>query len=195
MGTVRYEIMDGAGGSITSNSIGFSITSGESKNVAFLPEEVPVKPWSAEHPNLYTLKISLLNQEGAVMEESNMKIGFRTVEIKNGLLLLNGKAITLKGVNTQETDPETGHVMSEAMMLKDIRMWKENNINAVRLSHYPRASRFYEVCDEHGIYVVDEANIESHGMYYGKYSLAKQHGPAGGKRQKPPFSHYLGDGQ
>ena len=90
------------------------------------------------------------------------------------MLLVNGKRITLKGVNTQETDPETGHVMSEELLLKDIQLWKENNINAVRLSHYPRGKRFYELCDKYGLYVVDEANIESHGMYYGKYSLAKK---------------------
>ncbi len=88
--------------------------------------------------------------------------------------MVNGQRITLKGVNAHEADPETGHVMSEELMLKDIKLWKENNINAVRLAHYPRARRFYELCDIYGIYVVDEANIESHGMYYGKYSLAKK---------------------
>lgn len=132
-----------------------------------------VQAWSAEHPNLYGLRIYLKNPDGSILEQQSIKVGFRSVEIKNGLLLINGQRITLKGVNTQETDPETGHVMSEELMLKDIRMWKENNINAVRLSHYPRGQRFYELCDEHGIYVVDEANIESHGMYYGQYSLAK----------------------
>ena len=96
-----------------------------------------------------------------------------SVEIKNGLLLVNGKSITLKGVNTQETSPDNGHVMSEELIMKDIRLWKENNINAVRLSHYPRSRRFYELCDIYGLYVVDEANIESHGMYYGEHSLAK----------------------
>ena len=133
-----------------------------------------VSPWSAEHPNLYTLRILIKDAKGTLLEATERKIGFRSVEIKNGLLLVNGQVITLKGVNTQETDPETGHVMSEALILKDIRLWKENNINAVRLSHYPRGRRFYELCDLYGIYVVDEANIESHGMYYGKYSLAKK---------------------
>ena len=73
-------------------------------------------------------------------------------------------------INLDEANPETGHVMNEKLMLKDIKMWKENNINAVRLAHYPRSKRFYELCDLYGIYVVDEANIESHGMYYGQYS-------------------------
>ena len=133
-----------------------------------------VNPWSAEHPNLYTLVLELKDKKGTVLEATSSKIGFRSIEIKNGLLLVNGQRITLKGVNTQETDPETGHVMSEDMIMKDIRLWKENNINAVRLSHYPRGRRFYELCDIYGIYVVDEANIESHGMYYGTHSLAKK---------------------
>jgi len=132
-----------------------------------------VKQWSAEHPNLYTLILETKDSKGKIIEIAQRKIGFRSVEIKNGLLLVNGQRITLKGVNTQETDPETGHVMSEDMIMKDIKLWKENNINAVRLSHYPRGRRFYELCDKYGLYVVDEANIESHGMYYGKYSLAK----------------------
>ncbi len=131
------------------------------------------KLWSAEHPNLYTLILEAKDSKGKTIEVTRTKIGFRSVEIKNGLLLVNGQLITLKGVNTQETDPETGHVMSEEMIMKDIKLWKKNNINAVRLSHYPRGRRFYELCDRYGLYVVDEANIESHGMYYGKYSLAK----------------------
>ena len=142
-------------------------------SISFSASIENVKAWSAEHPNLYELTVTSTNKKGRILEVIPMKIGFRSVEIKNGLLLINGQRITLKGVNTQEADPETGHVMSEELILKDIRMWKENNINAVRLSHYPREDRFYELCDQYGIYVVDEANIESHGMYYGKYSLAK----------------------
>ncbi len=132
-----------------------------------------VKAWSAEHPYLYSMTIHLKDKKGKLIEQVNRKIGFRSVEIKQGLLLVNGQRITLKGVNTHETDPNTGHVVSEDLIMQDIQLWKEHNINAVRLSHYPRGSRFYELCDEYGIYVIDEANIESHGMYYGKYSLAK----------------------
>ena len=152
----------------------FSVVGNTSNNFSFDAQLENVKSWSAEHPNLYTLIVELRSKKGKLLETTSRKIGFRSVEIKKGLLLVNGQRITLKGVNTQEADPETGHVMSEEMILKDIRLWKENNINAVRLSHYPRGSRFYELCDEHGIYVVDEANIESHGMYYGKHSLAKK---------------------
>ncbi|MEE9362917.1 MAG: glycoside hydrolase family 2 TIM barrel-domain containing protein [Cellulophaga sp.] len=143
-------------------------------NINFKATIPNAKQWSAEHPNLYTLTLQLKNKKGTVLEATSRKIGFRSVEIKNGLLLINGQRITLKGVNTQETDPETGHVMSEEMIMKDIVLWKQNNINAVRLSHYPRGRRFYELCDIYGLYVVDEANIESHGMYYGKHSLAKK---------------------
>ena len=146
----------------------------KSESINFNANIPNIKIWSAEHPNLYNLQIETKDANGNTMEVSSTKIGFRSVEIKNGLLLVNGKRITLKGVNTQETDPETGHVMSEELLLKDIQLWKENNINAVRLSHYPRGKRFYELCDKYGLYVVDEANIESHGMYYGKYSLAKK---------------------
>ncbi|MCK5820361.1 MAG: DUF4981 domain-containing protein [Bacteroidales bacterium] len=172
-GSAKYEIVDASEKTIAAQESLFTVKSGQQVNIEFSPNHFPVKPWSAEHPELYTLKLTLFDNDGNTLEQSSMKIGFRSVEIKNGLLLVNGKRITLKGVNTQEADPETGHVMSEELMLTDIRLWKENNINAVRLSHYPRVSRFYELCDEHGIYVVDEANIESHGMYYGKYSLAK----------------------
>ena len=86
-----------------------------------------MKQWSAEQPHLYTLIITLKDKKGKVLEATSQKIGFRSVEIKNGLLLVNGQVITLKGVNTQETDPETGHVMSEEMIMKDIKLWKENN--------------------------------------------------------------------
>ncbi|CDF80337.1 beta-galactosidase (GH2) [Formosa agariphila KMM 3901] len=147
---------------------------GDSNGTTSFNAQLPnIKPWSAEHPNLYTLVLELKDKKGNITETTSREIGFRSVEIKQGLLLVNGQRITLKGVNAQETDPETGHVMSEALILKDIQLWKENNINAVRLSHYPRGRRFYELCDQYGIYVVDEANIESHGMYYGSSSLAK----------------------
>jgi beta-galactosidase len=169
---IMYEVLNGKGDVLIWGEEDFLLGKG-TETISFNSIIPNIKHWSAEHPNLYTLNIRLSDQEGNILESPSLKIGFRTVEIKNGLLLVNGKAITLKGVNTQEADPETGHVMSDELMLKDVRMWKENNINAVRTSHYPRPERFYELCDEHGIYVVDEANIESHGMYYGKYSLAK----------------------
>ncbi|WP_418182711.1 glycoside hydrolase family 2 TIM barrel-domain containing protein [Algibacter sp. PT7-4] len=173
-GLLSYKVLDANLLELKSGSKQFSVQKNKSVTLSFSEEIKNVNPWSAEHPNLYTLVLELKDNKGKTLEATSIKIGFRTVEIKNGLLLVNGKRITLKGVNAQEADPETGHVMSEALMLKDIKMWKENNINAVRLSHYPRGKRFYELCDLYGIYVVDEANIESHGMYYGKHSLAKK---------------------
>jgi len=122
-----------------------------------------VKQWSAEIPNLYKLKISLLdmNEKNQFIEKM---VGFRNVHIKNSQLFINGKAIYIKGVNRQETDPFTGHVISKKSMEKDILMLKENNINAVRSSHYPNHPYWYDLCDIYGLYVVDEANIESHPL-------------------------------
>ncbi|MGY8980580.1 MAG: glycoside hydrolase family 2 TIM barrel-domain containing protein, partial [Flavobacteriales bacterium] len=171
---VIFKLYDSSENLIVSKSSELAVFKNNENQVNFLTTIENAKQWSAEYPNLYTLFIELKDKNGKHIESTAAKIGFRSVEIKNGLLLVNGQRITLKGVNAQEADPETGHVMSEEMMVKDIRLWKENNINAVRLSHYPRGRRFYELCDIHGIYVVNEANIESHGMYYAERSLAKK---------------------
>ncbi|GAA3577621.1 glycoside hydrolase family 2 TIM barrel-domain containing protein [Snuella lapsa] len=172
-GSLSYKVLDANSKEVLSGKQALTIQKDNKQTFSFKGAINAVKQWSAEHPNLYTLVLEIHDKKGNAVEATSIKIGFRSVEIKQGLLLVNGQRITLKGVNTQENDPETGHIMSEEMIMKDIRLWKENNINAVRLSHYPRGRRFYELCDEHGMYVVDEANIESHGMYYGKYSLAK----------------------
>jgi len=171
---IHYQVLDANNNAVSSNSETLTIKNSEKATGNFRATISNIKQWSAEHPNLYTLVLELQDNNGNLLETTSSKIGFRLVEIKNGLLLVNGQRVTLKGVNTQETDPETGHVMSEELIMKDIRLWKENNINAVRLSHYPRGRRFYELCDIYGLYVVDEANIESHGMYYGEHSLAKK---------------------
>ncbi len=122
--------------------------------------------WTAETPNLYPLVLLLKDPEGKVLEVLGTRIGFRKVEIKNGQLLLNGIPIYIKGVNRHEHDPVTGHVVSLKSMLQDIKLMKRFNINAVRTSHYPNDPRWYDLCDRYGIYLVDEANIESHGMGY-----------------------------
>lgn len=171
---VSYQLFDADNYMIAEQQNITAVSPKQRKTTKFSTNVIRVKKWNAEHPNLYTLRISTKDPKGNLLEVIERKIGFRKVEIKNGLLLVNGQRITLKGVNAHEVDPNTGHVMSEELMLKDIRLWKENNINAVRLAHYPRGRRFYELCDQYGIYVVDEANIESHGMYYGKYTLAKK---------------------
>lgn len=122
-----------------------------------------VKPWSAESPNLYTLLVELVGADGNVVQATPQRIGFRTVEMKNGLVTINGKPIVIRGVNRHEHDPETFHVVSEASMRRDIELMKRNNINAVRTSHYPNDPLWYALADEYGLYVMDEANIESHG--------------------------------
>ncbi len=124
-----------------------------------------VKQWSAEKPNLYRL-ILMLMDKADISHIVGCDVGFRKVEIKNGQLLVNGVAILIKGVNRHEHDEYTGHVVSEALMLQDIRMMKQHNINTVRTSHYPNDPRWYELCDRYGLYLIDEANIESHGMGY-----------------------------
>ena len=125
-----------------------------------------VMKWSAETPNLYTLVLALKDNDGKVQEYLSSRVGFRTSEIKYGQLLINGKPILIKGVDRHEHDEYRGHVMTEEIMLKDIELMKLYNVNAVRTSHYPNDPRWYELCDQYGIYVVDEANIESHGMGY-----------------------------
>ncbi|OGU33907.1 MAG: beta-galactosidase, partial [Ignavibacteria bacterium GWB2_35_6b] len=125
----------------------------------------PLK-WTAETPNLYKLIITLQDDKGENTEFVLAKIGFRKVEIKDGRLTINGIPITLKGVNRHEHDPLTGHVVSEESMITDIKLMKQFNINAVRTSHYPNDPLWYKLCNEYGLYLIDEANIESHGMGY-----------------------------
>ena len=124
-----------------------------------------VAPWSAEVPNLYELSVELTDERGAVIENAVTKVGFRTFELKDGVMCLNGKRIVFKGVDRHEFSAEKGRAISEEEMLSDIRMMKRNNINAVRTSHYPNQTRWYELCDEYGIYVIDETNLETHGTW------------------------------
>lgn len=139
----------------------------ESEQMVWFTEEIAdVEKWSAEIPNLYTLVLELKDRKGNSLEFASSKIGFRYSEIRNGQLLINGKAIYLKGVNRHEHDEFEGHVVSKESMLTDIKLMKQNNINAVRTSHYPNDPYWYELCDKYGLYVIDEANIESHGMGY-----------------------------
>ncbi len=124
------------------------------------------RKWSAEKPHLYTFLLILKDEDGAIVEAVPWKTGFREVEIKGGQLLVNGVPILLKGVNRHEHDPDTGHTISEESMLQDIKRMKQFNINAVRTSHYPNDPKWYSLCDLYGLYLIDEANIESHGMGY-----------------------------
>ncbi|KJF45338.1 glycoside hydrolase family 2 TIM barrel-domain containing protein [Draconibacterium sediminis] len=128
---------------------------------ARLPE---VKKWSAEQPNLYDLFLTLKDRNGNVLEVHSSKVGFRSTELKNGQLLLNGQPILIKGVNRHEHDPVEGHYISRELMEQDVKLLKQFNINAVRTCHYPSDPYFYELCDKYGLYVCNEANIESHGL-------------------------------
>jgi beta-galactosidase len=128
--------------------------------------------WSAEFPTLYTLLIKLSDSYGKDSEYISCNIGFRKVEIRNGNLLINGRYVYIKGVNLHEHNPVTGHVIDRETMITDLKLMKRNNINAVRTSHYPQSAEWYKLCDKYGIYLVDEANIESHGMGYGRENMA-----------------------
>jgi beta-galactosidase len=119
--------------------------------------------WTAETPNLYTLVLTLNDGQGGVVEAVSSAVGFRAIEIRNGRFLVNGRPVRLRGVNRHETDPDTGHSLSLERMTQDIALMKQANINAVRTSHYPNDPRWYDLCDRYGMYVVDEANIETHG--------------------------------
>lgn len=131
--------------------------------------------WSAENPYLYTLEIEQLAPNGSVTEVISQAVGFRKIEqdTKNGQILVNGQPVLFKGANRHELDPLTGYVVSRERMLEDVRIMKENNINAVRTCHYPDDPYWYELCDKYGLYVICEANLESHGMGYGDETLAK----------------------
>lgn len=129
--------------------------------------------WSAETPVLYTVTVTLQDSAGDTIEVIPLHTGFREVKVEDGQLLVNGKPVLLKGANRHEMDPDGGYVVSLERMIEDIRILKENNFNAVRTCHYPDDPRWYDLCDRYGIYLVAEANIESHGMGYDEKTLAK----------------------
>lgn len=135
-----------------------------------------VRKWSAETPNLYTLVVSPIQNGGMYLpyEIVQVKVGFRKVEIKNKQFLVNGQPVLLKGADRHEIDPDEGYNVSEQRMIQDIMMMKRMNINAVRTSHYPNDPRWYDLCDKYGLYVVAEANQESHGFQYGDDAAAKK---------------------
>lgn len=141
---------------------------GDSLTLNFSRNIKDVRKWSAEKPNLYSLVLSLKDGKGNISESVSAKIGFRKIEIINSQLLVNGVAILLKGVNMHEHNELTGHVIDEETVMKDIRTMKSNNINAVRTCHYPQQEFWYEMCDKYGLYLYDEADVESHGMGYQK---------------------------
>jgi beta-galactosidase len=161
--SVTYEILDDKDKSVASGTKTVEIpdTIGKLNFKTTIPS---VNTWSAEIPNLYTLVLTMKDASGKTTEVTSVKIGFRTSEIKDGLFLVNGKRVLIKGVDIHEFNPKTGQVISEATTMLDMERMKQLNINAIRLSHYPEPEFFYDLADKYGFYLVDEANIESHGM-------------------------------
>ena len=165
-GNVLLELLDAKNQVVASSEV-----KGSGKVSATLHLENPSK-WSAETPYLYTLRASL--KEGSQTKEVvPVKVGFRKIELKNAQLLVNGQPVLFKGADRHEMDPDGGYVVSRERMLQDIQIMKQFNLNAVRTCHYPDDNYWYELCDKYGIYVVAEANVESHGMGYEEASLAK----------------------
>ena len=171
---VAYELLDNAKKVIATDKQIVTLEAGEEKD-AFFSETIknPLK-WTSESPNLYSL-VMTVKENGVVTEVVPFTVGFRSIEIKpvtdetgrvDNLFLVNGQPIILKGVNVHEHNPKTGHYVTEDIMIRDFELMKLHNINTVRLAHYTQSRRFYELCDIYGLYVYDEANIESHGMYY-----------------------------
>ena len=165
---VAVTLTDAAGKEVAAAE---SRVSGE--KVSLVMDAGKVALWSAETPVLYDVRVDMFSSAGDLVETIPFKTGFREVKIEGKQLLVNGQPILIKGVNRHDIDPDHGYYVSRERLLQDIRIMKENNINAVRTSHYPNDSYFYELCDEHGLYVVAEANVESHGMGNYDESLAK----------------------
>ena len=143
------------------------------QNIHYQIKVSDIHPWNAEHPHLESVDIWLIDN-GRSIDVALLKVGFRNVKIEDGLLKVNGVPVTIRGVNRHEHDPKTGHVVSEDRIVQDLRLMKANNINTVRTSHYPNCPEFYYWCDYLGLYVIDEANAESHAQGYGEKSLAKR---------------------
>lgn len=162
--SITYNLIDCNG-----NIISKETKSGETANkniIHFEDKDLNVKTWSAEEPNLYTLAIVLKDRREKTIEATAVKVGFRTSEIKDKQLLINGKPILIKGVNTHEHNELTGQYVPEQLMRKDFELFRKYNVNTVRTSHYPQSELFYKLADEYGIYVINETNIESHAMGY-----------------------------
>lgn len=173
---VSYELTDAKGATVAAAEQNLWVSPSNMQTASFTKELNQVAKWSSEQPNLYKLLMTV-KEDGKVIEVVPFNVGFRRFEIKeidqiagNGkpytVLMVNGQPIKFKGVNIHEHNPETGHYVTEDIMRRDFELMKQNNLNAVRLCHYPQDRKFYELCDEYGLYVYDEANIESHGMYY-----------------------------
>ncbi len=162
--SLNVSLLDKQGKEVYNSSSLTTVKAGSKESLMFTGTISKVLKWSNETPDLYTLLLTLNSESGKFIEATSCKVGFRTVEIKNAQLLINGKVVLVRGVNLHEHNAYTGHVQNKETMLKDITLMKQHNINAVRMSHYPQSPLWYKLCDEYGLFVVDEANIEAHGM-------------------------------
>ncbi len=171
-GSIAYTLKDDSGKAVLQDAIQIK-SRGLSNFIAFDEKKIPnVKAWDAEHPHLYTLVLELKDDQGKVTELTGCEVGFRTSEIKDGRFCINGVPVLVKGTNRHEHS-QLGRTVSKELMELDIKLMKQHNINLVRNSHYPTHPYWYQLCDRYGLYMIDEANIESHGMGYGPASLAK----------------------
>lgn len=163
-GSLQVDIIDNAGKAVFTQQRSVSVNADSIQTINLGGTVTDPLKWSAEAPNLYDCIITLKDNGGKVLSLTGAKIGFRKVEIKNAQLMINGVATLVHGVNRHEHDEVNGHVPNKELMIKDIQLMKQNNINADRTSHYPNDIEWYKLCDKYGLYLVDEANIESHGM-------------------------------
>ena len=171
-GSIAYTLKDDSGKAVLQDAIQIK-SRGLSNFIAFDEKKIPnVKAWDAEHPHLYTLVLELKDDQGKVTELTGCEVGFRTSEIKDGRFCINGVPVLVKGTNRHEHSL-LGRTVSKELMELDIKLMKQHNINLVRNSHYPTHPYWYQLCDRYGLYMIDEANIESHGMGYGDKTLAK----------------------
>ncbi len=170
--TVEAKLVDAKGNEVFKKTIKFNLAANATETKTFQHNVSSPKLWSNEKPNLYSLLLTLKDEKGAFIETVATQIGFRKVELKNGQLLVNGIRIMVHGVNIHEHNSKTGHYQDKETMMKDIRLMKQLNINAVRCSHYPNNLIWVKLCNQYGLFLVDEANIESHGMGYGKENMA-----------------------
>jgi beta-galactosidase len=171
--TVEAALLDAAGKTVATPRIQMRVSPDGTGGQAMISTSIPNPlKWSAESPNLYQLLLTLKDAAGKTLEVIPAKVGFRKVEIRNGDLLVNGQRILIKGANRHEFDADRGQAITVAGMDRDIRLMKQFNLNAMRCCHYPNQTAWYDLCDRYGLYLIDEANIESHGMGYGRESLA-----------------------
>jgi len=163
--TVTARLLDADGRLVLERRVGATpeLAPQRERSVTMTARVESPRKWTAETPCLYELLLTLRDAEGAVLEVERFEIGFRTIEVKDQQVLVNGRPIKFRGVNRHDTDPDLGHAVSLAAMIRDVTVMKRHNINAVRTSHYPNDPRFYALCDRFGLYVIDEADLETHG--------------------------------